>query len=399
LQGAEKEKNMTEANWQFVYEHENDDVTQLLLKKKQYPKVDVIWCARQIEARQKAKKKLPTWYGTKKIVFPARVSIEQSSSEATAMFKASLFKGERMIDITGGFGVDAARFTKNFKKVTYCEQMAELAETVALNKEVLGIENLEVCQGNGLDILQNSREKYDLVYLDPARRDAGNRKVVLLEDYQPNVLQYLDLFFEKADEVLIKTSPMLDVPQAIKQLKKVRHVWVVSVQNEVKELLFTLHKYQDQQAQITAAMLYGKGVSTFSSPFDRLRTAVDLHLPLKFLYEPHPALLKAALQNAYAGKLNLYKLHANSHLYTSDRLISGFYGRAFHVESVFSLNKKDLKKHLTESKANITVRNFPLNVAAIRKKTGLKEGGEVYIFATTLHNDQKVLLKCKKIDG
>ena len=386
-------ERIEKASWDFVQEHQKSSPSELILKKHLYEGVDMNWAVKQIEARQKAEKKLPSWYANNKIEFPVRLSMEQSSSEATARYKAKLFSGDNMIDLTGGFGVDVLHFSNTFNKVIYCELDEELCRIVHHNSKVLGIENLEIKQGDSLEILNHLHLSFDLIYLDPARRDNNQRKVVSFSDCRPDVLKYKKLLLSKTDILLIKASPMLDIPQALRELENVVEVIVLAVDNEVKELLFLLRNKTSEPVKKVAVNIVKNEIHDFES---LLTAEINFSEPIEYLYEPNAAVLKAGLHDELAAKYKLLKLHPNSHLYTSNRLDENFPGRFFKINKLLKLKKKLIQQEVPEGKANVTVRNFPMDVAAIRKKTGLKEGGDIYLFATTLMNNEKVLIHCKK---
>ncbi|UZR92969.1 class I SAM-dependent methyltransferase [Chondrinema litorale] len=386
-------QRIEKASWDFVHKYQKIPPSELLLKKQLHEGVDINWAVKQIEARQKAEKKLPSWFNNKEIEFPVRLSMEQSSSEATASYKANLLEGERLIDLTGGFGVDAFHFCKNFKEVFYCERDEDLCRIAEYNSNVLAINNLTVKQGDSLEVLKDIPFDFDVIYLDPARRDANQKKVVSFADCQPDVIENKNFLLSKAEKVLIKASPMLDIPQALRELDNVTTVFVVAVENEVKELLFLLERSPAERVKKVAVNIVKDDINEFESTDV---SNIDFSETLNYLYEPNVALLKAGLQNEAAAKYHLLKLHPNSHLYTSTHLFEDFPGRVFNVDQLLKVKKKLIQKEIPGKKANITVRNFPMNVADIRKKTGLKEGGEIYLFATTLLNNDKVLIKCSK---
>ncbi|WP_029901992.1 class I SAM-dependent methyltransferase [Prevotella sp. 10(H)] len=382
----------------FINEHEKDDIHTLALQSKLYPDIDMQFAIRQIKGRQIVKEKVPSWYANDRILYPQHLSLEQCSSEQTARFKASLCKGKSMTDLTGGFGVDCSFLSASFEETSYVEQQEELAKIAVHNFKQLGLERIKVINSDAVEYL-SSMPAVDMVYIDPARRDNTGRKTVLIEDCTPNVLAIEDLLEEKAAQTMIKLSPMLDISLAVKSLRNVSDVYIISVGNECKELLF-IKKRQSSGTHYHCINITGSKTDSFT--FDKeeednisLSYSSDLG---KYLYEPNASILKGGAYKSIARSFSLDKLHPSSHLYTSDTLHSNFPGRVFAIQTISSLNKKDIKLHLADIKqANITTRNFPLSVQEIRKKTGLKDGGEVYIFATTLADDRKVLLICRKV--
>ncbi len=384
---------------QFLEQNQTADPAMLMLQAKRYPNLPVAELVQQIQARQKARTKLSAWAQNFDMVFPVNLSVEQASSEQTAAFKASLVEGELLIDLTGGFGVDVFYFAKRFGEVYHVEQNRQLSETVQFNFEKLGVTNVTFFARNATDFLREFMGHADVFYLDPARRGNANQKLHLLEDCEPNVLEMLPELLRKADAVLLKTSPLLDINRALGQLQTVQNVWVVAVENECKEVLFQIGKEPNTDPEITAVNLSAK---TETVPFsfkksEEEHAPVAYSEPLEFIYEPHAALLKAGPFRQLAVRYKLHKLHPNSHVYTSAELVPGFPGRAFRLKTVAKYNKKVLLSLIPGKKANITVRNFPETVAQIRQKTGLQEGGDLYLFATTDRLQQPVILICEKV--
>lgn len=378
----------------FIRAHLAEDPASLMLKKDQYPDLPMRAVVEQIASKQKAKHKLPSWYQQEGILFPPALSMEQASSERTATYKASLVKGKSMVDLTGGFGIDCYFLSKSFQRGIYVERQEQLTQIASHNYKVLGA-NVEVVHAQSEDYLAKL-EPVDLIYLDPARRDDHNKKVVLLEDYAPNVLELMPLLQQKSKQVLLKVSPLLDIKLAIEQLSHVAAVHVVAVQNEVKELLFLLDYKAENEPTIHCVNFSKTETQHYEFSFneEELREAIIGDYS-NFLYEPNASILKAGAFKSITEKFGLKKLHANTHLYTSEVPVVDFPGRLFKVKSEISLNKKYLKKTIPDLKANITVRNYPQSVAQIRKKTGLKEGGANYVLAFTGLNGPTALL-CEK---
>lgn len=382
---------------EFVKEHENDDIHVLALRAIQYPEIDMQLAIRQITGRQIAKEKIPGWYINENILYPKHLSLEQSSSEKTARYKANLVDGERMVDLTGGMGVDFSFLATRFKQAVYVEQQTELTEIATHNFKELGLANVTVKNTDALSYLQEAAPA-DLIYIDPARRDTTGRKTVSIEDCTPNILEFENLLDKKGKLTMIKLSPMLDISLALKSLSDISDVHIVSHNNECKELLFIKRKTNGETRYHCVNIQKEKtDILSFTREQEE-KTAIGYKPQIgKYLYEPNASITKAGAYKYLSTYYNIDKIHPNSHLYTSDSLISDFHGRSFIIENVCSLNKKDVKQHLQNIKqANITTRNFPLSVQELRKRTGLKEGGEIFIFATTLANEKKVLLICKK---
>lgn len=386
---------------QFIQEHLHHDASQLMLQARRYPDLPMLELVQQIQARQKGTTKLPTWANNPEVVFPVMVSVEQSSSETTASFKASLLAGNLLIDLTGGFGVDSYFFSKQFGQVIHVEQNAALQEIAAYNFRLLGAPNIDSIHTTAKDLLNNFEGKADIIFLDPARRSNSNEKLHLLQECEPDILNLLPLLFQKSEAILLKTSPMLDINLAIEQLGCVLKLWIVAVQNEVKEVLYLLqpNTLDTNEVERTAINLLpgGKQQQLYFTKAAEDTSKVVFSDPKAYLYEPNAAILKAGAYRFLAQQYDMGKLHPNSHLYTSDQLALDFPGRSFRFTGSYRYSKKELLKILPDKKANMTVRNFPESVADIRKKTGIKEGGNIYLFFTTDMHQKPVVLKCEKV--
>lgn len=355
----------------------------------------------QIEARQKAKLKLPMWYSIPHLLFPPAVSVEQSSSELTAHYKASLVDGQCMIDATGGMGIDTFYFAKHCQKVTYVEQNEALVECARHNFDVLKANNIDCIHANSLDFLGQLAHKVDWLYLDPARRATDNHRVFELQDCTPDVVTHLLLLQSVAKRVLIKVSPLLDIKQTLDILPTITKVHVVAVDNECKELLLELHGTDAPAAHCLVRTINFKNDGSqqiFEFEWkNEANAAVTFLPPQRYVYEPNVAVLKAGAFKLVANNYQLAKIAPHSHLYTSEALQEGFPGRIFEVKAIIKIDRKVLMAYLPEGKANLTLRNFPTTTDELRKKLKLKEGGDVYLLATTLSNGDKRLLVCKKI--
>ncbi|TYP99064.1 putative methyltransferase [Tenacibaculum adriaticum] len=380
---------------QFILDNLYTKVTKLALKGSPFLNISIQELANQIVAKQKAELKLPTWFNTKNIYYPPKISIEQTSSEITADYKAKLIKGNSIIDITGGFGIDAYYFSKYFNKVVHCEINKELSEIVKYNYEQLNVSNIITIADDGLDFLKKTNEKFDCIYIDPSRRSDVKGKVFLLKDCLPNVPENLDFLFSKTDTILIKNSPILDISSTINELNYVKEVHIVGLKNEVKELLFLLEKGYTSAIKIKTINFLKNKDQKFDFEY-RSEAFSEYSDPLTYLYEPNSAILKSGGFHQISTELNIKKLHQHSHLYTSETLID-FPGRRFKIEKVLIYDKKQLNKYLPEKKANITVRNFPKSVEQIRKETKIKDGGDHYLFFTKLQNEKNHIIICKQI--
>ena len=390
---------LNEVTIEFIKEHATDDPSKLALQAKKYPDVDMPFVITQIVGKRVAKEKIPFWGNTDGLIYPRHISLEQCSSEATAKYKASLVKGDTLLDMTGGLGIDCAFLSANFQKAVYVERQRELCDIASFNFPLLGLSHIEVINGDGVEYLSQV-EKADWLFIDPARRDNQGGKTVAIADCEPNVAEISELLVSKAREVLIKLSPMLDLSLALRDLSFAREVHVVSVANECKELLVILSKEKetDKMPIHCVNILKNGELQIYSFEKEDEQNGCNYSNEVgHYLYEPNASILKAGAYKSITNSYQLKKLHPNSHLYTSDKLISDFPGRKFECEAVFSLNKKELKANIGNIKqANITVRNFPSSVAELRKRLKLMDGGDTYLFATTLADDQKVIVKCHK---
>lgn len=380
----------------FITQNNSASISKLALQKNPFPEVDWILILNQIEAKSKAKDKLPTWFSTENIIYPGKISVEQTSSEKTAAYKASLLSGETLIDLTGGFGVDDYYFSKKLKSISHCEINENLSAIVKHNFKQLEITNCEFYADDSTNVLNKLNQKWSWIYIDPSRRNDAKGKVFMLKDCLPNVPELLDFYFEKTDSILIKTAPLLDISAGLSELKFVKNIHVIALENEVKELLFEIHNQYSGEITIKTANILKDKTETFEFVLDNDSNYPSYHLPQKYLYEPNVAIMKSGGFDEVSAVFNINKLHKHSHLYTSEDLID-FPGRAFEIEKVISYNKNDMKTVLVNQQANVTTRNFPDTVENIRKKWKIKNGGNLYCFFTTDKNDNKIVLICRKI--
>ena len=394
---------------EFIREHRHDDVRQLALQAARYPDIDMQQALQQIAGWQTACTKLPEWAATDGIIYPPRLSMEQCSSEATAKYKAKVLdpSPSTVIDLTGGFGVDFSYMARGFQKAVYVERQPHLCEAARHNFQLLGLENAEVVCGDGVEYLKNLPSPFNAqspltIYLDPARRDENGKKTYAISDCTPDVVALKDLLLEKAGRVMIKLSPMLDWHKAVDDLGEVVEVHIVSVDNECKELLLVLAKNPAAPLRVVCANIRH---DTETELFEFFPSNDNLSIPLfpalrerDFLYEPNASIMKAGCFAEVADRFGVQPTGSNSHLFLSPQFIPDFPGRKFQIEKVTSMNKKELKHVIGGlTKANITVRNFPLSVAELRKRLKLADGGDTYIFATTLGEKDHVLLITKQI--
>ncbi len=383
-------------NQEFINENINSNTADLLLKKNHHSDVDIKLLVEQIEAKQRCKTKLPTWFNTEKIYYPNKLNIEQTSSEVTAKYKSSLITGDSIIDLTGGFGIDCYYFSKKFKEVTHCEINSELSEIVSHNYKELGVNTIETITNDGVSQLLNNNKQYDWVYIDPSRRHDTKGKVFFLKDCLPDVPKHLNAIFNHTNNVMIKTSPLLDISVGISELNYVKTIHVIAVNNEVKEILWILEKGFEAETTIKTVNINKTVEEIFDFKLNEEQAiTTNFSEPLTYLYEPNAAVLKSGGFKSVSKQLNVLKLHQHTHLYTLQELVE-FPGRCFKIERVLPYNKQLLKKELLK-KANISTRNFPEAVQQIRKKFKIKDGGDTYVFFTTNLHNEKIVIICKKI--
>ena len=389
---------LDEATIEFIAQHREEDVRTLALQAGRYPTVDMREAVTQIEGWQHAREKLPEWAAVEGIIYPPKISMEQCSSEKTAKYKAGLIEGKMFADLTGGFGIDFSYMARGFGEAFYIERNKNLCDIATANFSRLGLDHVKVLNGNSEELF-GTLPHLDWIFVDPARRDSDGRKVVALSDCEPNVVE-LDLL-SKADMAMIKCSPMLDITMACRQLGSVSSVHIISVNNECKELLIILNS--GNFTGITTHclnILKDGGMQTFSFTQEEEDLASISYCSEvgKYLYEPNASIQKAGCPKSLGAHYHVDKLHPNSHLYTSIEHVHDFPGRTFEIVEVLGFSKADIKMVQSLGKANITVRNFPENVQLLRKRLKLADGGENYIFATTLNDSSKALIVCKKVE-
>ena len=450
---------MNQATQDFIRQYQDDDVRQLAFLGSKYPEVDMPFALDQIRGRKMARVKLPRWASLEGIIYPPHISMEQCSSESTALYKAELaarllglpasssgteMKAENeieFVDLTGGFGVDFSYIAARLGvKSMYVERQAHLCEAAKENFGRLGLKNAIVKNGDGIEVLHSFHPKkkdvasaddslgitYDqprsllktnlglkIIFIDPARRDDAGNKVVSLKDCTPDVTVLQEEMLSKADYVIIKLSPMLDWHRAISELSHVREVHIISVNNECKELLLVLSARNMGEMEASSAdgevkhagnlRIYciNDAQSFVCDELDmessQVKIAPSTLEEMLYLYEPNASLMKAGCFGVLSGRYDARMLSKNSHLFVSREPIAAFPGRSFRIIAVSSFNKKELKRYLSGiTKANIATRNFPLSVAELRKRLKLKDGGETYIFATTLSDESHVLMITEK---
>ena len=402
---------MNQATQDFIRQHQDEDVRQLAFLGSKNPEVDMPFALDQIRGRKMARAKLPLWANIDGIIYPPHISMEQCSSESTALYKAELAarllglpassSSEEIgfVDLTGGFGVDFSYIASRLGMSSmYVERQAHLSEAAKENFERLGLKNAIVKNEDGIEVLHSLKE-LKLIFIDPARRDDAGNKVVSLKDCTPDVTVLQEEMLLKADYVIIKLSPMLDWHRAISELSHVREVHIISVNNECKELLLVLSARN--MGENLRIYCINDAQSFVCDELDMESSSVKIAPStleeMQYLYEPNASLMKAGCFGVLSERYDARMLSKNSHLFVSREPIAAFPGRSFRIIAVSSFNKKELKRHLSGiTKANIATRNFPLSVAELRKRLKLKDGGETYIFATTLSDDSHVLVITEK---
>ncbi len=403
-----KQMMINEATRQYILAHREEDVKRLALSNRD-AEVDMQMALQQIAGWQTARKKLPSWAAIDDIVYPPHLNMEQCSSEQTARYKANLAGiGNSLIDLTGGFGIDFYWMSQKFKRRIYVERNKELCDIAQHNFQVLGLE-AEVIHGEAQDVLMNI-EHADVIFLDPARRDIHGSRTYGIEDCTPNVVELMPLLLEKAETIILKLSPMLDWRKAVEDLSHVSEVHIVSVDNECKELLLIVKNGQTKPISVVCVnntqefRIVPWGGTSSPIGWDKVSHRVGQIVPWGgtngklLLFEPNASIMKAGCFREIEETFGVSQLSANSHLFISDHEIKEFPGRQFVIEAITSMNKQELKTALQGiTYANITIRNFPMSVDTLRKKLKIKDGGEVFIFATTLSDNSHKLFICRKI--
>lgn len=381
---------------EYIQANIGKNISELALQKNPFPETDWKEILSQIAAKSKAKVKLPTWFATNNIIYPSKISVEQTSSERTASYKSSLIFGESLIDLTGGFGVDDFYFSKRFKEVVHCEMDTDLSEIVKHNFKQLEVSNIRCETGDSLETLKNLNRKFDWIYIDPSRRNDAKGKVFMLKDCLPNVPELLETYLSFSDHILIKTAPILDISAGITELSHIKNIHIVAVDNEVKELLWEIEKNYSAPIRIkTINLTKNNQAFDFTWHDDVFPTSYEL--PKKYLYEPNSSVMKSGGFEAVGKAFSIAKLQQHSHLYTSEELVD-FPGRVFEIENILAYNKANMKTWMTGKQFNITTRNFSETVEMIRKKWKILDGGSRYVFFTTDRNNDKIVLICTKIN-
>lgn len=368
----------------YINANLNADLHSLLLKKSPFPDVSMQEIVQQIKGKQVAQKKFP-FLLQDGIVFPPQLNLEQSSSEKTALYKSEILKGEKFIDLTSGFGIDAYYLSKNFKEITLVEQNKELLDIVKHNWSILG-KKAKFINEKLENFLTENNENFDVIYLDPARRDQNKNKVFLLEDLSPNILEIQDQLLSISEQVIIKLSPLIDLKYLISVLKNISKIEIIAVRNDVKEIVVFLSKNYSGEIMCNCVNLES-GEKDFSFEINAEKNAqAEYAEPQQFIYIPNNTILKAGIFNLISSQFKLKKLHPNTHLYTSDIKISDFPGRVLEMKVIDS---KEIKK---KEQFNLISKNYPLKPEEIKKKYQLKDGGNQYLIFTQSKKG-KIILK------
>lgn len=388
----------------FAREHENDDPARLLLSAARYPDIDMAAAVQQIEGRRTAREKWPSLLQYDNYIYPPRLNREQASSEATAYNKAGivrdLHKGScdtlDIADLTGGMGIDSIAFASiPNARVTYIERDAELCRLMEHNVKALGLSNVSVHCADSLEWLRQQDRRFDLIFVDPARRDNQGRKVAAFEECTPDILAHQELLTAKSKEILVKASPMIDISLGATQLRNVSDIYVVAVQGECKEVLFRCGK-SDGETLIHCHHLHHGTVDDFAfTRADEAQAQATYASEMKkYLYEPNAALMKAGPFNMLSQTEKADKLARNTHLYTSDSFIQHFPGRIFSVLAEIRLSRKEVQKCIRGGKAHVVTRNYPVAAAELQRQLGLKEGGDLFVVATTVGTKKRGFVCC-----
>ncbi|MGL4992777.1 MAG: THUMP-like domain-containing protein [Bacteroidales bacterium] len=389
--------------FQFIEDHKSEDPSRLILNAKKYPSIDVPFCVEQIIVRRQVKDKLPSWSNNSRVLFPSKLASEQCSSEVAARYKQRLvMAANKGCDLTGGLGIDSSFLSKGCEKFYYFERYPLYCDVARHNFKELGLTQIEVIEGDSTKLFE-SLPQLDFIYVDPARRSDCNKRIFELTDCEPDVSALYYSLLNKAKRLIVKLSPMADINRVVELLPDVIEIHVVSVKNECKEVLVVVE--QRNGGEVIDPPIYcinfsNSGEESFVFTREEERSSQNIYVtkPEQYLYEPNVSLLKAGAFKTIVTRFRLKKLHKHSHLYTSDVLIDNFPGRRFRIDSMDFFSKRWLQGACKVSpQANIATRNFPMSVEDLRKRSKISDGGELYIFATTMADDQKVIIYSRKV--
>jgi 16S rRNA G966 N2-methylase RsmD len=380
----------------FLKQNENEKVYDVALKKSPFVGVSSKDLAQQLFGMQVAKHKFPKLYSLNTILYPPKLNLEQSSSETTSRYKAGLVnKNAKVLDITGGFGADCIAFAQKTSSVTYCEIQTGIFEYAKHNFKALYFAIRPICN-DGIEFLKETTDEFDVIFVDPSRRDEHLRKVFRLEECSPNLIEHFSLIKSKTKRAIVKLSPLVDVDYCLNHIKHLSEIHIVAVKNEVKELLLVLDfsaKENDVRFHVVNLETNHQKVE-FS--VEALKLQQDISTPDKYLYEPHSGLMKSGAFGFISEQFQIKAIAQHTHLFTSTHLID-FPGRRFEIIKIVKPNKKEIRKTIGTLKANISCRNFPLKPEQVKKKFGMIDGGMFYVFFTTDNENKKIVIICKKI--
>ncbi|BAO55913.1 THUMP-like domain-containing protein [Nonlabens marinus] len=375
---------------EYLMEHLHESPAGFILKSHPF-EIEVKDLTQQLIGLQKARYKFPLLFEHREILFPPKVNLEQTSSASTAAYKAQITQGNSMIDLTGGLGVDVIAFAKAYSQTTHVERDKSLQEITAHNLSALQLPTKSVCE-DGIAFLRNTDQSFDLIYLDPSRKTAASSKAVLLTDYEPNVLEHIELLFDKSDQILIKTSPMLDITAGLQQLPNVVEIHVVAVKNEVKELLWLLNK-KDTSLTITAVNLETDQPKFSYSP--GYLPVLEFSEVKAYVYEPNAAVMKTQAFAQLAEEYKIQKIDQDAHLLTSEEFID-FPGRIFKVKKTQDYKPKSIKREYGKGAHAVVTRNFRESVKQIRTKYNFTESEFNYLFFTSINGRGAVVIEAEK---
>ena len=394
--------NPMESNWlsddvlAFIESNINSDPYKMLLRQSPFENVSMKFLVQQIQGRKVAASKFPFLLEHQSYKYPPKISLEQASSEQIARFKAELIDGESFVDLTGGMGIDSYLLGNKFQFCHFVEPNKALFDSTMSNFSTLGYEQCSGSNQTAEEFLDQNLRQFDWIYIDPSRRIEGNRKTSIT-NYEPNIVELKDQLLSAGNNVMIKLSPMQDISECITVLGNVEKVCIISIKNDVKELLLLLGKQPNSNPELIAIDLLADQKLEYTAHYLDRVTNIESGTTHKYIYQPAASLVKSELHNRYAKLHGLQKLHPNTQLFTSDSLIDGYFGRVFEVISFVPSNKKEIKKHIPEMKANVITKNYPLNPQQLISKLRINEGGENYLLAYTDVNNNKILVSCNRL--
>lgn len=394
--------NISEIHQRLIQQYFNDDISRLRLKKFGED-VDIDFVINQIQGRKKAKEKIPTWADNKELIYPEYLSLEQCSSEQTAVRKADYFKSGSVLDMTGGMGIDACFIAPHVKNYTLIERNEVLCDINKHNFEKLNLHNIQVVCADSIEYLKLQKQHFNYIYLDPARRKESDSdkktRVFQIEDFRPNVLEILPRLKECSDSIIVKLPPMLDINDLQLKIPEIHKVVCIALKNEVKELLIfiqTEHSKNHTLSKESINILNDNLEEYFSETSENIHPKPSLSSSKKFIYEPNKSILKLQLQDALANKYNLTKLDDFTHFYTAEEILENYPGRIFKIIQELPSKSKNFKKLFPFDKANIISRNHPLKSEEIHQRFRLKSGGDQFILALT-ELSQKKIYHCSRL--